>query len=66
LLTDQRTALSALGVSGRRPDYAADPAGYADALQRAGDAAELLDRGGLGGFAWLLQGVDLDPTVILR
>ncbi len=66
LLTDQRTALSALGVSGRRPDYAADPAGYTVALQRASDAAELIERGGLGAFAWLLQGVDLDPTAILR
>ncbi len=66
LLTDQRTALIALGVSGARPDFATDPAGYAAALQRAGDAAELLDRGGLGGFVWLLHGVDLDPTVILH
>lgn len=64
LLTDQRSALSALGVSGRRPEYAADPAGYASALQRAGDAAELLDRGGLGGFAWLLHGVDLHPASV--
>lgn len=65
LLTDQRAALRALDVSGRRPDYAADPGGYAAALQRAGDAAELIDPAGLGAFAWLIQGIDLDPAQIL-
>lgn len=65
LLTDQRTALRALGVSGGRPDYRADPGGYAAALQRASDSAELIDPAGLGAFAWLLQGIDLDPTAIL-
>ncbi|MDQ4039912.1 MAG: SAM-dependent methyltransferase [Actinomycetota bacterium] len=66
LLTDQRTALQLLGVSGRRPDYAADRGGYAAALQRAGDAAELIDPAGLGAFAWLLQGIDLDPAALLH
>jgi len=65
LLTDQRTALRALGVGGVRPDYGADPGGYAAALQRASDSAELIDPAGLGAFAWLLQGIDLDPTAIL-
>ena len=66
LLTDQRAALRSLGVSGRRPDYAADPGGYAAALQRAGEAAELLDPAGLGHFTWLLQGIELDPAAVLR
>lgn len=65
VVTDQRTALRCLGVSGRRPDYAADPSGYAAALQRASDSAELIDRGGLGGFSWLVQGIGLDPAAIL-
>ena len=65
MLTDQRTALRSLGVDGRRPDHAADPGGYAAALQRTSDAAELLEPAGLGGFAWLVQGIDLDPTDVL-
>jgi SAM-dependent MidA family methyltransferase len=58
LLTTQRRALLALGVDPRRPalDVAGrDPRGYLAALQRAGEAAELVDPGGLGGFGWLLQ-----------
>jgi SAM-dependent MidA family methyltransferase len=65
MLIDQRAALRALGVSGRRPDYAEDPIRYSAALQRASEAAELLDPTGLGAFQWLLQGIDLDPTAIL-
>ncbi|MFK0293096.1 SAM-dependent methyltransferase [Streptomyces sp. NPDC090442] len=56
----QRTALHALGVTGRRPPLtlaATDPAGYVRALGAAGDAAELTDPAGLGGFGWLLQPV---------
>lgn len=66
LLTDQRTALRWLGVSGRCPNYAADPASYPAALQRASDSAELIDPAGLGAFTWLLQGIDLDPAALLR
>jgi len=58
-------ALRCLGVSGRRHEYAADPAGYAAALQRASDSAELLDPAGLGAFTWLLQGVGVDPYELL-
>lgn len=65
VLTDQRMALRCLGVSGRRPEYAADPGGYAAALQRASDSAELLDPAGLGAFTWLLQGVGVDPYELL-
>lgn len=66
LLCDQRSALRCLGVSGRRPGHAADPSGYAAALQRASDCTELIDPAGLGGFTWLVQGMDLDPAAILR
>jgi len=57
LLTTQRRALLGLGVDPRSPaaDVRLDPRGYLAALQRAGEAAELVDPGGLGGFGWLLQ-----------
>lgn len=54
-LLTQREALRALGVEGRRPAYDDDPRAYLAALQQAGEAAELLDPNGLGGFAWLVQ-----------
>lgn len=57
-LTTQRDALSSLGVTAERPDPASattDPVAYLTALQRAGEAAELLDPAGLGSFGWLLQ-----------
>lgn len=60
LLTTQRDALRALGVTGVRPALAlahTDPRGYLEQLRRAGEEGELLDRGGLGGFAWLIQSV---------
>lgn len=59
-LDDQRAALQALGVDARRPPLqlaGTDPPAYLRALQRAGEAGELLDRGGLGAFGWLVQGV---------
>ncbi|HST63984.1 MAG TPA: SAM-dependent methyltransferase [Mycobacteriales bacterium] len=57
-LDDQRTALMSLGVNPRRPPLdPADPAAYLAALRRAGEAAELTDRAGLGAFGWLVQGV---------
>jgi len=54
-LLSQREALQALGVSADRPSYDGDPQSYLAALSRAGAAAELLDRGGLGAFTWLVQ-----------
>ncbi|MER5988205.1 SAM-dependent methyltransferase [Streptomyces sp. NPDC001787] len=63
-LTDQRTALRGLGISGERPPLAtasADPAGYLRALSAAGEAAELTARGGLGDFGWLTHRVDRTP-----
>ncbi|UED85616.1 SAM-dependent methyltransferase [Streptomyces profundus] len=64
----QRAALRALGVRGARPPLAlasSDPAGYLRALRDAGEAAELTDPEGLGGFRWLLRpvGVDLPLAV---
>jgi SAM-dependent MidA family methyltransferase len=53
----QREALRALGLSGARPELALateDPPGYVRALSRAGEAAELTDEAGLGGFSWVL------------
>lgn len=71
LLTEQRSVLRALGVSGALPDPAlarVDPAGYLEALGEASEAAELLRRGGLGDFGWLIQSVaclpPLDPGAV--
>ncbi|MGW3242011.1 SAM-dependent methyltransferase [Streptomyces sp. NPDC001070] len=58
VLRTQREALRDLGVTGARPPLsqaAADPAGYVRALASAGEAAELTDPAGLGGFLWLEQ-----------
>lgn len=58
LLTTQREALRALGLTGARPPLAlasSDPRGYLRALARASAEAELIDPQGLGGFGWLEQ-----------
>ncbi|MGZ6791621.1 MAG: SAM-dependent methyltransferase [Mycobacteriales bacterium] len=57
VLTTQREALAALGVTASLP-AATDPA-YALGLQRASQARELLDPHGLGAFGWLVQPVGL-------
>ncbi len=62
VLTSQRRALRALGLSGRRPALAraaSDPLGYAHALRQASEEAELTDADGLGGFGWLIQAVQV-------
>lgn len=62
LWTTQRDALRALGVQGTRPPLAlatSDPTAYLRALGEAGEAAELTDPAGLGGFGWLLQAVHM-------
>ncbi|WP_257574246.1 SAM-dependent methyltransferase [Streptomyces sp. JJ66] len=62
LLLPQRAALTRLGVAGTRPplDLArTDPAAYLRALSAAGDAAELLAPGGLGGHVWLTEPVTI-------
>jgi SAM-dependent MidA family methyltransferase len=58
VLTTQRVALRSVGVSAEAPSTSSarvDPARYLAALQRASETSELLDPGGLGAFAWLLQ-----------
>ncbi|MFB6554293.1 SAM-dependent methyltransferase [Streptomyces sp. NPDC056405] len=69
LLRPQRDALPALGVTGARPPLAlasTDPAAYVCALAGASEAAELLARGGLGDFVWLLQPVgSVDAPALL-
>ncbi len=63
VLTTQRQALRALGVTGRRPPLALagnDPLGYARALAKTSAEAELIDPHGLGAFGWLVQAVGLD------
>jgi SAM-dependent MidA family methyltransferase len=62
VLTTQAEALRALGVAVARPTRelaVADPAGYLAALAHAGEAAELTDPAGLGGFGWLVQPVGI-------
>ena len=68
LLTTQRAALRALGLTGRRPPLSQadrDPAGYLSALRLAAEEAELTDPAGLGGFGWLVQaaGIPLPSTL---
>lgn len=61
VLTMQRDALQALGITGTRPPLAlasTDPQRYLLELGRAGEEGELIDRRGLGGFGWLIQSVD--------
>ena len=66
----QHEALRALGVSARRPDAAlatTDAGDYLRALRSAGEGAELLDPGGLGGFGWVLHAVgDRGGTALAR
>jgi SAM-dependent MidA family methyltransferase len=68
LLTTQREALRALGVSGARPPLtmaSTDPVGYVRALSGASAAAELTEASGLGGFGWLACGVGVDPVMVV-
>jgi SAM-dependent MidA family methyltransferase len=58
LLTTQRLALQALGITGQRPPLTLahrDPRAYLRELSQASEEAELLDAGGLGGHRWLVQ-----------
>lgn len=69
LLLDQRAALRALGVTGGRPDLglaSSDPHAYLAALSGAGEQAELIARGGLGDFGWLVQGVGIAVPDVLK
>jgi SAM-dependent MidA family methyltransferase len=65
----QREALHRLGITGARPGLelaSSDPRGYLRALSRAGEASELTDRAGLGGFGWLVHGVGVGRPGILE
>jgi SAM-dependent MidA family methyltransferase len=59
VVLSQREALRRLGLTAGRPAYDGDPSAYLSSLSRAGEAAELLDPGGLGGFTWLLHPVGI-------
>ncbi|MFG2194802.1 SAM-dependent methyltransferase [Streptomyces sp. NPDC048639] len=66
-LLPQRDALRALGITGGRPPLAlasSDPAAYVRALSAAGEAAELTDPAGLGGFDWLVHPVRLPAAAL--
>lgn len=59
----QRDVLQALGVSGVRPSLElaqTEPLRYLSELSSAGEAAELLDPSGLGGFGWVWTAVGAD------
>ena len=67
VLTTQREALGALGLSGARPPLelaSTDPAGYVKALSAATQAAELMDADGLGSHYWVAQPVGLDAGAL--
>ncbi|WP_344949201.1 SAM-dependent methyltransferase [Actinomadura miaoliensis] len=71
LLTTQREALRALGLTGTRPPVEmahSDPRAYVAALCAAGEDAELIDPDGLGGFGWLAQtvGIDMPASLAVR
>lgn len=69
LLTTQAEVLPRLGVRPTRPDPALArdaPPAYLAALRDAGEAAELTDPGGLGGFHWLVQSTGGTPLPLLR
>lgn len=56
-LETQRDALRELGISGARPPLtlaSIDPKAYVEELSAAGEAAELIEPSGLGGFWWVL------------
>jgi SAM-dependent MidA family methyltransferase len=61
----QRDALRALGVSAARPSLElaqTDPLRYVAELSSAGEAAELLDPSGLGGFGWVWTAAGADAV----
>jgi SAM-dependent MidA family methyltransferase len=61
----QRDALRALGISGARPSLElaqTEPLRYLSELSAAGEAAELLDPSGLGGFGWVWTAADADTA----
>jgi len=65
VVMSQRDALLTLGLTASPPSYDGDPTSYLSELAASGEAAELLDPDGLGGFTWLLHGVDISPVKIM-
>jgi len=69
VITTQRAALRALGVTGTRPPLAlahTDPARYVRELSAASTSAELLSPDGLGAFTWLAQSVAMPLPAALH
>jgi len=70
VITSQREALAALGVSGARPPVElahSDPAEYIRQLSAASRAAELTSASQLGGYYWLIQSRNVDvPPLLMR
>jgi len=69
VLTTQRDALGALGVTAARPSRelaVTDPGGYLAALSRVDQLGELRARGGLGDFCWLVQAFGTDLPAPLQ
>jgi SAM-dependent MidA family methyltransferase len=62
----QRDGLRMLGTAARPPSYGGDPTAYVAELSAAGEAAELLDPNGLGGFTWLLHPQDVNVDDVLN
>lgn len=64
----QRQALSVLGIRSDPPSRSlslTDPRGYLALLQDSSQAAELLDRRGLGGFGWVVRPIGIvDPFAV--
>jgi SAM-dependent MidA family methyltransferase len=61
----QRDALKALGLSATRPPLElaqTEPMRYLSELSSAGEAAELLDPSGLGGFGWVWTATGADTV----
>lgn len=65
-LLSQRDALRRLGVDVPTPAYDGDPESYLRRLQARGEAAELRDPAGLGGFTWLVHPVGISVPESLR
>jgi SAM-dependent MidA family methyltransferase len=63
VLLKQREALQSLEISESLPPYDGDPVAHLEALSRSGEAAELTDATGLGGFTWLLHPVEISQPL---
>jgi hypothetical protein len=64
VVTTQGDALRELGLTAARPTYRGDPTVYLSALSAAGEAAELINPSGLGGFTWLIHPVGIASPIV--